>query len=454
MKQPLYQNLYLQVRDEIYSGRLKAGMRLPSIRQMTKDSAVSRTTVETAYEQLCADGLVTCVPQSGYYVNEIPERPMETAPEPVNKTEMTEETPAVRFDFSGHTLDEESFDFDIWRRISRAVTAQKEYYFGYGETQGEYALRYQIAKYLSAGRGVYARPENVIISAGIQSLLSILCEMFDKKNMQIAFEDPGFRKGFRIFDDHGYSSVFIPGGSTGIDLQALANSTANMLYLSPSHSFPYGASMPHQQRVALMRWARARDAIVFEDDYDGELRYSGKPLATLSSLDTDGRVIYLGTFSKLLPPSIRISYAVLPDQLLPLYRAISEQYNQTSSTMEQLTMARFMEEGRLERQVRRLRRIYARKNACIESAFAEFFGERAVVRPNDTGLHVVVSLRGALDAPQLCEQARQRGVHVVPLSSYQMSQHNERTADFYFSSAGISEQDIVPAIRELSRIWR
>ncbi len=454
MKQPLYQNLYLQVRGEIYSGRLKAGMRLPSIRQMTKDSAVSRTTVETAYEQLCADGLVTCVPQSGYYVNEIPQRHPEVVSMQTEKVETPEEKTPVRFDFSGHTLDEESFDFDIWRRLSRAVMSQNEYFFGYGETQGEYALRFQIAKYLSAGRGVYACPENVVISAGIQSLLSILCEMFDKTQMQIAFEDPGFRKGFRIFDDHSYQSVFIPGGSTGIDLQALEKSGANMLYLSPSHSFPYGVSMPHQRRIALMRWARERDAIVFEDDYDGELRYSGKPLATLSSLDTDGRVIYLGTFSKLLPPSIRISYAVLPDRLLLLYRKIAEQYNQTSSTMEQLTMARFMEEGRLERQVRRLRRIYARKNARIESAFVEYFGERAVVRPNDTGLHVVVSLRGAQDAPRLCEQARQAGIHVVPLSSYQMSKHSEATADFYFSSAGISEQDIIPAIQQLSRIWR
>ena len=138
-----------------------------------------------------------------------------------------------------------------------------------------------------------------------------------------------------------------------------------MVYLSPSHSFPYGATIPHRKRIQLMQWAKRRNAIVFEDDYDGELRYTGKPLATLSGLDEDGRVIYLGTFSKLLPPSIRISYAVLPDRLLPLYQSIADQYNQTSSTIEQLTMARFMEEGRLERQFRRLRRIYARKNACI-----------------------------------------------------------------------------------------
>ncbi|MGN1014709.1 MAG: PLP-dependent aminotransferase family protein [Butyricicoccus sp.] len=450
MRQPLYQNLYLQVRGQIESGHLEAGTRLPSIRQMTRDSSVSRTTVETAYEQLCADGLVTCVPQSGYYVNARPEQRMqELEPEPEQELERV----PVRYDFSGHTLDEGSFDFDIWRRLSRAVMAEKELFLRYGDNQGEYALRFQIAKYLSAGRGVYTRPENIVISAGIQSLLSILCEMFDKTKTRIAFEDPGFRKGYRIFADHSYETVFVRGSSTGIDLDELSRSGANMVYLSPSHSFPYGATMPHQKRTALMEWARQQQAIVFEDDYDGELRYTGKPLATLSSLDTDGRVIYLGTFSKLLPPSIRISYAVLPDRLLPLYRRIREQYNQTSSTMEQLTMARFMEEGRLERQVRRLRRIYARKNARMEQAFSDWFGARASVRPNDTGLHVIVSLRGQYDAHRLCDLAEHEGIRLVPMSSYRMGRQTEATTDFYFSSAGISEQDIAPAIEQLSRIW-
>ena len=450
MKQPLYQNLYLQVREEILSGRISDGMRLPSIRQMTRDYSVSRTTVETAYEQLCADGLVTCVPQSGYYVNSLPKRPSraELAPPPC-----APQTPEIRYDFSGKTLDAGSFDFTIWRRLSRAAMSEQNYFLRYGETQGEYALREQISKYLSAGRGVYTQPQNIVVSAGIQSLLSILCEMFDKTQMRIAFEDPGFRKGHRIFADHGYETVFVAGSSTGINLEELEESKANMVYLSPSHSFPYGATIPHRKRIQLMQWAKRRNAIVFEDDYDGELRYTGKPLATLSGLDEDGRVIYLGTFSKLLPPSIRISYAVLPDRLLPLYQAIADQYNQTSSTIEQLTMARFMEEGRLERQVRRLRRIYARKNACIEDSVERYFGTRAAIRPNDTGMHVILSLHGVYDAKELRDRAEEEGIRIVPMSSYRMGHQIGATTDFYLSSAGISEQDIAPAIRRLSEIW-
>lgn len=450
MRQPLYQNLYLQVREEILSGRLDAGMRLPSIRQMTRDSSVSRTTVETAYEQLCADGFVTCVPQSGYYVNTLPKR-AEPVVQPDPGPELA--VPEIRYDFSGKTLDAGSFDFTIWRRLSRAAMSEQDSFLRYGDNQGEFALREQIAKYLSAGRGVYSRPQNIVVSAGIQSLLSILCEMFDKPHMRIAFEDPGFRKGHRIFADHGYETVFVAGSSTGINLEELERSKANMIYLSPSHSFPYGATIPHRKRVQLMRWAKQHDAVVFEDDYDGELRYTGKPLATLSGLDEEGRVIYLGTFSKLLPPSIRISYAVLPDRLLPQYQAIADQYNQTSSTMEQLTMARFMEEGRLERQVRRLRRIYARKNARIESAVTEYFGDRATIQPNDTGLHVILSLHGVYDVQKLRRLAEEEGIRIVPMSSYRMGQRTEATTDFYLSSAGIREEDIVPAIRRLSEIW-
>ena len=448
MKEPLYLKLYKQIRKDIEDGRLTAGTKLPSIRQMTHDSSVSRTTVETAYEHLCADGMVNCIPQSGYYVNDVPHRPAVTEC-------IAEQQPKhhIRYDFSGKQMDPKLFDFDIWRKLSRAVMSDSAPFLGYGENQGEYALREQIARYLSAGRGVYTTAEHVVVSAGIQSLLGILCEMFDKQKQRIAFEDPGFRKGHRIFADHGYDTVLIRGGPSGIDLKQLASSNANMLYASPSHSFPSGASLPHKKRVQLLQWAQEKNAVIFEDDYDGELRYTGKPLATLSALDSGENVIYLGTFSKLLPPSIRISYAVLPPRLLPMYRAIAQHYNQTSSTMEQLTMARFIEEGRLEKQVRRLRRMYATKNARIEQAFDEYFGKRVAVHPNDTGLHMIISITGTGNAEEMCEKARLAGVQVVPMSSYRLGRNAIPATEFYLSSAGISEQDIIPAIELLSKAW-
>lgn len=448
MREPLYLQLYHQLRAEIESGRLAVGTRLPSIRQMTQECSVSRTTVETAYEHLCADGMVTCVPQSGYYVNEVPHRqPIKPAAAPAQTVHTCE------FDFTGHRMDPALFDFDIWRKLSRSVMMDSAPFLGYGENQGELVLREQIAKYLSAGRGVYTTAQHVVISAGIQSLLGVLCEMFDKTQQHIAFENPGFRKGWRIFTDHGYDTVSIPSSASGIDLDKLEQSQANMLYISPSHSFPSGRSLTHQKRTQLLAWANRNDAVVWEDDYDGELRYTGKPLATLSAMDSGEHVIYLGTFSKLLPPSIRISYAVLPSRLLPTYQAIAGRYNQTSSTMEQLTMARFMEEGRLEKQIRRLRRLYAHKNARMMQAFEEHFGSRASVRPNDTGLHVVVSIAGCGDAETMCGLARTVGVDITPMTSYQFTGSEKEKTDFYLSSAGITEKDIEPAVARLRSVW-
>ena len=447
MREPLYLKLYHQLRAEIEAGRLAAGTRLPSIRQMTQQSSVSRTTVETAYEHLCADGIVNCVPQSGYYVNEIPHRQPIPQPAPVQTVH------TCAFDFTGHRMDPALFDFDIWRKLSRSVMMDSAPFLGYGENQGELVLREQIAKYLSAGRGVYTTAQHVVISAGIQSLLGVVCEMFDKSQQRIAFENPGFRKGWRVFTDHGYQTVSIPSSAHGIDLEKLEQSQANMLYISPSHSFPSGTSLTHSKRKQLLSWANRCHAVILEDDYDGELRYTGKPLATLSAMDSAEHVIYLGTFSKLLPPSIRISYAVLPPRLLPAYQRIAGRYNQTSSTMEQLTMARFMEEGRLEKQIRRLRRIYAHKNACIIQAFAEYFGSRVSVRPNDTGLHVVVSVTGSGDAETMCALARQVGVDITPMASYELADNQNEQTDFYLSSAGIPIEDIEPAVARLRSFW-
>ena len=448
-KLPIYQTLYRYYKNEIKSGKLAKGSRLPSIRQLSKDGAYSRTTVEAAYEMLCADGYVECRPQSGYYVCEFYKNQKIAAPAPAKRWE----EPFYRYDFSGKRMDETTFAFDVWRKMARRVMQDSAPFMAYGAPQGETQLRQQIAKYLAAGRGVYANEANILIGAGVQSLLHILCELFDKQRTTVAFEDPGFRKGFRIVKDHGITTVFVKGEQDGIDIERLYASGANVLYISPSHSFPAGATLPAAKRVQLLAWAETVNGFLIEDDYDGELRYSGKPLATLKSGDAGEHVIYLGTFSKLLPPSIRISYMVLPDRLLEDYYKISKFYNQTSSTMEQLTMAKFIEDGLLEKQIRRLRRVYSRKNDAITKAFSVLFGQEAEVAPNDTGLHVTVRLYLGIRAETLCAAAEAAGIHIIPMSSYNLSEQTDGSADVYMSCASIREEDILPAVKELKAIW-
>ena len=446
-KQPLYQTVYLYFRQQIESGFLAVGNKLPSIRQMTRDSGVSRTTVETAYEQLCADGYVICRPQSGYYVSDlhIQSKPIQTGGAAQEITDKEFE-----YDFSGKRMDSREFDFQIWRKLAKNVMQDSEPFMAYGFPQGEPKLREQIAKYLSAGRGVYASSEQIIIGAGVQSLLHLFCAMTENAQTKVAFETPGFPKGYQIFQDHKVPATFVPGDGQGIDIRRLYESGANVLYVSPSHTFPTGATMPHQKRQEILRWSADTDGLIIEDDYDGELKYSGKPLATLTSLDRWGHVFYLGTFSKLLPPSLRISYLILPEAYVETYQKIAANYNQTSSTMEQLTMASYIENGFLEKQIRRLRRIYGRKNAEVTRAFAKYFGDMATVYPNDTGLHVTVSLQTALSAGEICEKAEKRGIGLTPMANQQEGEH----ARIYMSCASIREEKIEEAIGILRELMK
>lgn len=447
-KYPLYKIVYLNFQQQIETGRLIKGNKLPSIRQMTRDSGVSRTTVETAYEQLCADGYVICKPQSGYYVSDMHIR----SKPPVKHTFKMETEKNYIYDFSGKKMDSHEFDFDIWRKLAKNVMQDSEPFMAYGSPQGEPRLREQIAKYLSAGRGVYASSENIVIGAGVQSLLHIFCSLVDKKNAKIAFENPGFPKGYQIFKDHEVEAVFVEGDGKGINVDKLYKTEANILYISPSHTFPTGVTMPHFKRKELLQWASDTDSIIIEDDYDGELKYSGKPLATLTSLDHKDSVFYMGTFSKLLPPSIRISYLVLPNRFLDRYGQIASYYNQTSSTMEQLTMASYIENGFLEKQIRRLRRIYGRKNAEVTRAFAQYFGDMATVYPNDTGLHVTVSIRSQDSAEEICQKAEKNGIGLIPMSSYELKDNESQSAQIYMSCASIREEDIEKAIAILKNL--
>ncbi len=441
-KATLYEKIYNDIKLQIEIGVLKDGQRLASIRQMMTETNLSRTTIENAYEMLCAKGYVTCTPQSGYYVNSW----AKTNQTNVKKTE-DETDRKIIYDFTGKTMDENSFDFTYWKTLSRSVMDDYLEFLRYGDPLGEKKLRIAICNYLFAGRGAYFDYNNIVIGAGVQSLLHVICEMFDKEKMILAFENPGFKKGYRIFKDHGYNIVFVNGGKNGINIDELYKSQANMLYISPAHSFPSGASLTYEKRVKLLKWAKDVDGIIIEDDYDGELRFSGKPLSSLMRMDNEGRVIYLGTFSKLLPPSIRISYAVLPEHLSQKYMELSANYNQTSSTIEQLAMSRFIDEGKLEKQVRKLRKLYASKNKKIAEVLKEYFKNRVHVDPNDTGLHMIVRFDINYSAKTLCDEVIKNGVGIIPMSSYKLSSGNESSAEIYFSCASIKNEEIEQGIK-------
>lgn len=454
-KQPLYMVIYENFKKDILAGTLEPGRKMPSIRELAAELKVGKNTVDTAYQQLLAEGYIASRPKSGYFVAAI-----ESAPSYAGRSHASIQTlpggadrPKILYDFRSDHTDRESFDFSLWRRYINKALRDTGRYLNYGHYQGEPALRTEIARYLRQSRGVDCRSEQIVIGAGVQSLLHILCGLLGPSCRTIAFEDPGFKKGRQIFADRHYTLTPIPLDNDGLNIDALAQSRAQVVYVSPSHQFPLGASMPVAKRGALLKWAHEHDAVIIEDDYDSELRYYGRPLPSLQGLSSGGRVFYLGSFSKILIPSLRISYMVVPPGFLSALEDILPRYNQTSSTIEQIALALYIKDGCLEKHIRRLRKLYTKKNQLMAENIASSMGSRVNVRGKESGVSLLLEIKTGLTSAELVGLAEEAGIKVTPVANYYLDEAAAHFPQILLSYAGIRNEDIAPAIRLLSKAW-
>ena len=342
----LYMQLYNHFKNLIVNGTFTAGTKLPSVRRCAQEFSLSKTTVETAYMQLTAEGYVQSKPQSGYYVCSADFHGMQNKYE---KDNMTIPSDDIEFSSSESASD---FDFTLWQRYLKSALRNTDRLLGYGHPQGEPELRNALGEYLIKNREVYCTPDNIVIGAGTQTLLHLLYALCEQpKNIAIA--GPVFKQGIAVFEDHGatvYSYNSLPE-----DLHELSERKIMLLYLFPSHEDEYGRTMSISQRTKLLQFAKKNKIIIAEDDYGSELQ-PGHISPSLQGLDAGTCVAYMGTFSKLLIPGIRISYLVLPHELTDKYKNRMHLYNQTASKLEQLALSAFIRDGRLEQQIRRTRR--------------------------------------------------------------------------------------------------
>lgn len=453
-KEPLYIQLYLYYKAAIEQNRLRENEKLPSIRGLSRGLSVSKITVEKAYQQLMSEGYIKNYDRSRYTVNKL-EEIVFNAPtvSMANQYHYNQEAEKILYDFSSGEMDIEGFDFSLWKRYISKAFLEKERLVGYGNIKGEEELRKEIAKYIEKSRGVYVHTEQIIIGAGVQSLLSMLCSILKLEYNSIAFEEPGFKNGRRIFADHAFTIVPVKMKTDGIDTEELKNSDERLVYVSPSHQFPTGYIMPIGKRYQLLNWAEEKNGIIIEDDYDSEFRYFGRPIPALKGLDTRERVVYLGSFSKVIPPSIRVSYMVLPEKFLAIYQKKSSLYNQTASTIEQLALAQFMTDGHLERQIRRLRKLYYEKRKLFLEEIQKNLGENAKINGTESGLHVLLSLKSELSAQELAARALANGCRVAPIQDYywELSQEKRPQVLLYFSK--IPANKFKEGILRLKEAW-
>jgi GntR family transcriptional regulator/MocR family aminotransferase len=430
----LYMQIFDQLRDDILSGELSRGTKLPSLRAMASDNGVSITTVETAYNQLLVEGYITSRPKSGYYVSDSITGAVgsQVDREPVTLDELLPPEGSQGARNMQLIYDEQSFEFSKWKKCMNKVFNEYSHLLQTeAEVKGEAALRYEIARYLFAERGVRCSPDQVVIGAGSQQLTTHLVRILRELGIShAATETPGYGPVRDIFKDENFTVQGIPVGENGIEIEMLPKNVRSVVYICPSNQFPSGAVMPVGRRYELIKWAVENDSFIYEDDYDSELRYFGKPIPALQGLDTNGRVIYLGSFSSTLFASIKISYMVLPPALTEIFDRISSRYSQTCSKAEQICLALYMENGYYHRNIKKVRRMNAHKLETTMKMFEEYGGGLVEAVDSHSGLAVLLKVHTAIPAEELCRIGAGIGLKMRPVDD--LCTDDMQILSFYF----------------------
>jgi len=452
---PLYKQLYQQIREHVLTGKLPADSRLPSVRELAAELATSRNTVEGAYQELLAEGYIYSRERSGYFVSALDQEaaPSSRTPHPCPSGRPPEPAAGCRFDFHPARLDPESFPTALWRKcFLQTLRSSGTDLVQYGEPQGEWGLRRSLQSYLERARGVVCEPQQIVICAGLQQSLEIVAQLLRESHTALAVENPGYHLPRAVFRNHGFAIVPVPVTEQGLDPERLRAGAATLAYVTPSHQLPLGYVMPVAQRLKLLDWAGRGGNLILEDDYDSELRYQGRPIPSLQGLRPQGNIVYLGTFSKILSPALRLSYLVLPPSLLAAYRRRFADYFSTVSLLEQRTMATFMEQGHWERHVRRMRIRYQKKHDAMLRAVARHFGGKATVVGQGAGLHVVLQLAGPDPGEAaILRRALESGIRLFPFSAFYVEGRPESTR-LLLGFGGMSAGEIEQGVKLLSRL--
>lgn len=405
----LYIQLYEYIKKEITLGLLKPDSKLPSIREASFALNLSKTTIENAYSQLVAEGYIDNKPKRGYFVCDLSEYNFV-------KSELTTQYESEQnneFPYINDGVDRESFDISAWKRIYNKVISDKTTnIYSSGSVQGEKDLRYEISNYVNSMRGGNTTKEQIIIGAGVQYLLSILIEIICEDYNTVAVEMPGFKKAEYIFENHSFNIRHMHITEDGFPIKKLLESDAKVLYISPSHQYPLGTIMPVNNRMELLDWAVKNNGLIIEDDYDAMIRFGGMPIPSLQGLDTNDLVVYLGSFSKMLLPSLRISYMVIPKKLLPKYNEIKFRHTQSTSKIDQLVLANFMKEGYMLKHIRKIKRIYKKKNVLLSNSLKNLYKNNFEIINQDSGLHLVCAANTSKKYDSILKDAKNNKISI------------------------------------------
>jgi GntR family transcriptional regulator / MocR family aminotransferase len=465
--EPISRQIYLWFRQAILRDDLQGKERLPSTRELANHLNVSRTVVVLAYEQLLAEGFVCGLAGSGTYVAEglAAGRPNSRAGRAnvrlsrfgraVDRAAPKIAVPAgrstsVRYDFTYGRSDIELFPFETWRRIllrhARKASVRE---LDYAPAGGSVALREALTGHLRRSRAVICDSSQVIIVNGSQQALDLIARVLVERGDRVVMENPCYQGAREVLRTIGARLLPASIDQDGLDPATLPAS-ARIALVTPSHQFPTGAILPLARRLELLEWARRTDALVVEDDYDGEFRYEEQPLQSLQGLDADGRVIYIGTFSRTVFPALRIGYLVVPKSLSAVFTSAKWLCDRHTATLEQETLAEFITSGMYERHLRRVRRRNALRRKAMLEAIDQYLGDRVQVTGYGAGAHVVLWPNRRVAETAVVEAASSRGVGIYGISPYFLGQSSR--SGFMLGYSRMKEADIREGIRRLRQV--
>ena len=485
LSEPLHRQLYEELRRAILSCRLKPGERLPSTRALANSLGVSRATVTLGYEQLIAEGYLEAVIGSGTRVCvQLPDDLLRTVPVNQPQTESFalngSKACGIKLSAYGEYLDDskplegvdpdlpisfktgrpalEEFPMAEWRRLllRHCRTASARLLDYAPEMRGDPQLRAAICSYLGRSRAVRCSVDQIIIINGSQQAIDLVTKILIERGDIVAVENPGYLGARRAFWAQGAKLVPIPVDESGIVVETLdskAAARAKLVYVTPSHQFPTGAMLPLQRRLELLKWAERNGAVIIEDDYDSEFRYDSRPVPCLQGLAGSESVIYVGTFSKILFPSLRIGYLVVPRALARAFERAKWLGDRHTPLVEQWALADFITEGHLESHLRRMRVLYDRRRQTLARALQQQLGDRVTILGENSGMHLMIRVQTGLRDDEVVRCAAAAGVGLTDARIYYAGAPGRaRAGEFVLGYAPLSERKIQEGVRRLARI--
>jgi len=449
--------IYRQIRAAILDGRIRAGDALPPTRELAQRLSVSRTTVSAAYDRLTAEGFLAGRIGAGTFVTA---RPGARAPEPaaaegVRPLPEWDAVPAPpgpfapspEFDFRPGVPDLTRFPFEAWRRlVTQRLRAGQADLLTYGDPRGLPALRAELVRHLGVSRDVRAAPEQVVVTAGAQQTTDLIARVLLRPGDLAAVEDPGYPPPRLVLGTLGVRVAPVPVDDEGIVVSAIPPGT-RLVYVTPSHQYPLGLAMSLERRLELLAWAERAGAVLVEDDYDSEFRYTGRPLEPLHSLDSRGRVVYVGSFSKVLWPGLRLGFLIAPPTLAPALAKAKYLADWAAPNLEQAALAAFMAEGGFARHIRRMRKIYRSRHELISSVLERDFADVLTPLPSTAGLHL--SALAEQDLGPLVRRARSVGVRLYSLGDFSVGAERH---GLVFGYGSVPTDRIEPGLAKLREL--